>query len=119
LREAIGFREAPLPAWSIPGKRYSRQLERLGGYDAISAVVSDLLPRVRGDAELGHFWRHRAEDSLKRSRQHLTDFLCPSAGGPVYYSGRDMEADMVEADVRRRDDADRIVRRRLNLRKGA
>lgn len=65
--------------------------ERLGGYDAISTVVSDLLPRLRGDAELGHFWQHRAEDSLKRSKQHLIDFLCSSTGGPVYYSGRDMK----------------------------
>ena len=65
--------------------------ERLGGYDAIAAVVSDLLPRLRGDPELGHFWQHRAEDSLKRSKQHLIDFLCSSAGGPVYYSGRDMK----------------------------
>ena len=65
--------------------------ERLGGYDAIAAVVSDLLPRLRGDPELGHFWQHRAEDSLKRSKQHLVDFLCSSAGGPVYYSGRDMK----------------------------
>ena len=48
--------------------------ERLGGYDAISAVVSDLLPRLRGDSEIGQFWQHRAEDSLKRSKQHLIDF---------------------------------------------
>ena len=53
--------------------------ERLGGYDAIAAVVSDLLPRLRGDSELGHFWQHRAEDSLKRSKQHLIDFLCSRA----------------------------------------
>ena len=65
--------------------------ERLGGYDAISAVVSDLLPRLRQDSGLGHFWQRRAEDSLKRSKQHLIDFLCSSAGGPVYYSGRDMK----------------------------
>lgn len=65
--------------------------ERLGGYDAISAVVSDLLPRLRGDPQLGPFWQHRAEDSLQRSKQHLIDFLCSNAGGPVYYFGRDMK----------------------------
>ena len=64
--------------------------ERLGGYDAIAAVVSDLLPRMRGDSELGRFWQNRAEDSLKRSKQLLIDFLCSGAGGPVYYAGRDM-----------------------------
>lgn len=65
--------------------------ERLGGYDAISAVVNDLLPRLRGDTQLGRFWQHRAEDGLKRSKQLLIDFLCSSAGGPVYYIGRDMK----------------------------
>lgn len=65
--------------------------ERLGGYDAISAVVSDLLPRLREDPLLSHFWHRRPEDSLKRSKQLLTDFLCSSAGGPVYYTGRDMK----------------------------
>jgi len=64
--------------------------ERLGGYDAIAAVVGDLLPRLRGDPKLAHFWQHRPEDTLKRSKQLLIDFLCSSAGGPVYYTGRDM-----------------------------
>ncbi len=64
--------------------------ERLGGYDAISAVVSDLLPRLREDPQLGRFWQHRGEDSLRRSKQLLIDFLCSCAGGPVYYTGRDM-----------------------------
>jgi len=65
--------------------------ERLGGYDAISAVVNDLLPRLRADTQLGRFWQHRAEDGLKRSKQLLIDFMCSSAGGPVYYIGRDMK----------------------------
>jgi len=65
--------------------------ERLGGYDAIAAVVGDLLPRLRGDPQLAHFWQHRSEDNLNRSKQLLIDFLCSSAGGPVYYAGRDMK----------------------------
>jgi hemoglobin len=65
--------------------------ERLGGYDAIAAVVSDLLPRLRQDPQLAQFWQHRSEDNLKRSKQLLIDFLCSSAGGPVYYAGRDMK----------------------------
>ncbi len=65
--------------------------ERLGSYDAIAAVVSDLLPRLRQDPQLAHFWQHRSEDNLKRSKQLLIDFLCSSAGGPLYYTGRDMK----------------------------
>lgn len=64
--------------------------ERLGGYDAISAVVDDLLPRLTSDALLGRFWEHRGADGLRRERQLLVDFLCSSAGGPLYYTGRSM-----------------------------
>jgi hemoglobin len=64
--------------------------QRLGGYDAITAVANDLLPRLRADPQLGRFWAHRGEDGAKREKQLLIDFLCASAGGPIYYRGRDM-----------------------------
>ena len=63
---------------------------RLGGYDAIAAVADDLLPRLISDPQLGRFWAHRAADSIRREKQLLIDFLCASAGGPLYYTGRDM-----------------------------
>jgi hemoglobin len=65
--------------------------ERLGGYDAISAVSNDLVDRLQADPQLGRFWQHRGEDGLKRERQLLVDFLCAAAGGPMYYTGRDMK----------------------------
>jgi len=65
--------------------------ERLGGYDAISAVANDLLPRLQADPQLARFWQHRGEDGLKREKQLLIDFLCSSAGGSLYYTGRDMK----------------------------
>ena len=65
--------------------------ERLGGYDAIAAVASDLLPRLQKDALLGRFWQHRGADGVLREKQLLIDFLCASAGGPMYYTGRDMK----------------------------
>ena len=65
--------------------------ERLGGYDAICAVANDLLPRLQADARLGRYWQHRGEDGVKREKQLLIDFLCSSAGGPLYYTGRDMK----------------------------
>ena len=63
---------------------------RLGGYDAIAAVADDLLPRLTSDPQLGRFWKHRGEDGVRREKQLLVDFLCASAGGPLYYVGRDM-----------------------------
>ena len=63
---------------------------RLGGYDAISAVADDLLPRLMNDDQPGRFWEHRGEDGLRREKQLLVDFLGCNSGGPVYYTGRDM-----------------------------
>jgi hemoglobin len=65
--------------------------ERLGGYDAICAVSEDLLPRLQSDSRLQRFWDHRGEDGIKREKQLLIDFLCASAGGLLYYTGRDMK----------------------------
>lgn len=64
---------------------------RLGGYDAIAAVADDLLPRLTSDPQLGRFWAHRGADGVRREKQLLIDFLCASAGGPLYYVGRDMK----------------------------
>ena len=64
---------------------------RLGGYDAIAAVADDLLSRLTADDQLGRFWKNRGEDGVRREKQLLIDFLCASAGGPLYYVGRDMK----------------------------
>ena len=65
--------------------------DRLGGYDVICAVANDLLARLMVDESLGRFWAHRGEDGIAREKQLLIDFLCSSAGGPMYYTGRDMK----------------------------
>jgi hemoglobin len=65
--------------------------QRLGGYDAIAAVADDLLARLKADPQLARFWAHRGDDGLRREQQLLVDFLCSSAGGPLYYTGRDMK----------------------------
>jgi len=62
---------------------------RLGGYDAISAVVDNLLSRLISDSQLGRFWSNRGDDGIAREKQLLTDYLCSNSGGPVLYTGRD------------------------------
>jgi len=62
---------------------------RLGGYDAISAVVNDLISRLMADELLGRFWKNRGEDGINREIQLLIDYLCANAGGPMLYTGRD------------------------------
>jgi hemoglobin len=65
--------------------------ERLGGYDGIAAIVDDLLPRLLGDAQLAVFWKGKCNDSLKKDRQLIVDFLGSAFGGPVVYLGRDLK----------------------------
>jgi hemoglobin len=62
-------------------------------YDAIAAVVDDLLPRLRSDALLNRFWTSpRSLDTHNRERQLAVDFIAAAAGGPTFYLGRDMKA---------------------------
>lgn len=63
---------------------------RLGGYDAVAALVDDLLERLLADKKVNGFWRGHSEDSRRKERQLIVDFLCEAAGGPVHYMGRDM-----------------------------
>ena len=65
--------------------------ERLDGYDGITAFVNNLLPRLQADSQLGRFWQNRGDDGIARDKQLLIDYLCSSAGGPMYYTGRDMK----------------------------
>ncbi len=65
--------------------------ERLGGYDGMTTFVNDLLPRLQGDDQLGRFWQNRGDDGVAREKQLLIDYLCTNAGGPIYYTGRDMK----------------------------
>jgi hemoglobin len=64
---------------------------RLGGYDAIAAVVDDFVGRLVADKRLTKFFTGHSEDSLKRIRMHVIDQLCEAAGGPCNYTGRDMK----------------------------
>lgn len=63
---------------------------RLGGYDAIAAVINETMPKLMADPTLGRFWANRGADGIKREKQLVIDFIANQAGGPVNYGGRDM-----------------------------
>jgi len=65
--------------------------DRLGGYDGITGFVNELLPRLTSDTRLGRFWQHRGSDGVAREKQLLIDYLAACAGGPLYYTGREMK----------------------------
>jgi hemoglobin len=64
---------------------------RLGGYDAIAAATDDLLARLQGDPQLRDFWKGASNDNQRKARQLIVDFMTEAAGGPAFYTGRDMK----------------------------
>jgi hemoglobin len=65
--------------------------ERLGGYDAVAAVVDEFIARLAADKQLSRFLVGLSTDSKKKLRQHLLNQICAAAGGPCIYTGRDMK----------------------------
>lgn len=65
--------------------------ERLGGYDALAGVTDDFLGRLLKDKVFAKFFVGASNDSKKKIRQHIVDFLCAATGGPCVYLGRDMK----------------------------
>ena len=64
--------------------------KRLGGYDAIAAVVDNFVPRLLKDPMLGKYFVH-SQDTLMHIRQLAVDMICAATGGPCVYIGRDMK----------------------------
>lgn len=79
-------------AFAQPGQSKEKSLyQRLGGYDAIAAVSDDFIGRLAKGKLLSRFVVGLSDDSKKKLRQHLVDFLCSATGGPCLYLGRDMK----------------------------
>jgi hemoglobin len=71
-----------------PASLYSR----LGGYDAIAAVVDDLLPRLPTDELLSRFWTSpRSVDTLNRGAATGGWFYRRSRGRADHLSGQGHE----------------------------
>lgn len=65
--------------------------ERVGGYNALAAVVDDFIGRLVSDKRFEKFFAGFSTDSKKRIRQHILDQFCAATGGPCIYMGRDMK----------------------------
>jgi len=77
--------------------------DRLGGEDAVSAVVDEFYGRVLGDDQLTEYFEDADVDEL---RAHQTAFLSAVTGGPVEYTGESMREahahlDLTEGDFAR------------------
>jgi len=65
--------------------------ERVGGYNALAAVVDDFIGRLVADKQFEKFFAGHSIDSKKKIRQHILDQFCAGTGGPCVYTGRDMK----------------------------
>jgi hemoglobin len=89
---AMLFAANSSPAQTAKPETQEKSLyQRLGGYDAIAAVSDDFIDRLGKSKILGRFVVGLSDDSKKKLRQHLVDFLCNATGGPCLYLGRDMK----------------------------
>jgi hemoglobin len=91
----VGFALAMLVAVAAsaqpPGPQASSLYKRLGGYDAIAAVVDDFIPKLATDPQLGKYFVGASKDSQARIRQLVVDQICAATGGPCVYIGRSMK----------------------------
>lgn len=63
---------------------------RLGGKDAITAVVDEFLANVVADDRINGFFSETTESGLNNLRTQLIDQICDAAGGPCTYNGLSM-----------------------------
>jgi hemoglobin len=80
---------APVASTPAPSKRRTGSLfERIGGLQAISAVVDDFAGNVLADARIN---KKFAKTDAPRLLANLKDFVCFATGGPCQYNGLSMK----------------------------
>lgn len=65
--------------------------ERIGGYDAISAVVDVFLTKVWDDPVVGRYFIGMGTDTRNQLRQKNKNLLCFNTGGPCKKINRDLK----------------------------
>jgi hemoglobin len=71
-----------------PSKPTASLYERLGGKEALTAVVEDLSANVAADSRINHRF---AKANIKQFKSNMVDLLCLGSGGPCAYKGLDMK----------------------------
>jgi hemoglobin len=80
-----------MSATAIAASQEKSLYERVGGYNALAAVVDDFIVRLVSDKQFEKFFIGQSNDSKKRIRQHILDQFCAATGGPCVYTGREMK----------------------------
>ena len=77
-----------LAACQNMGMQQKSLYDRLGGKEAITAVVDDFVANVAADNRINGFF---AKTDIPRLKRNLVDQICQATGGPCTYAGRDMK----------------------------
>ena len=94
---AVGCASSPVPEPTL--------YQRLGGREAINAVVVDSIGNVSADQRINARFAHIDANNLSNN---LVDLICERTGGPCVYKGRNM-ADSHEGMHIRDDEFDALV----------
>jgi hemoglobin len=81
--------ESARESMSSSGQTDKTLYERLGGIDAIKAVVNEFAGRVVADDRVN---KKFAKSDVPRLTLHLVEFVCVATQGPCEYTGKDMKS---------------------------
>ncbi len=82
---------APRFAEAMEAEQEKSLYERLGGYDAISAVVDVFLTKIWDDPVVGRFFVGMGTDTRNKLRQKNKNLLCFNTGGPCRKINRPLD----------------------------
>lgn len=98
-RSVIPALAAAVVALSASSASAQSLYQRLGGYNAIRAVVDQTIKNVAADQRINRFFAHA---DVGRLRRNLADQICVATGGWCVYTGRDMVSAHTGMDIRNR-----------------
>jgi len=82
------------PAFAGQATKEKPLFDRLGGKNAITAVVDEFVARVAADTRINRYFSSVASDAarMKTFKGRLVDQICQASGGPCKYTGKDMKS---------------------------
>lgn len=92
LMVMLGTAGAPARAEHKDGDHKTTLYQRLGGYEAITAVVNEFADKLFTDPKLSAFFSNWDPQKQARFKQLNTLLVCSATGGPCTYVGRTMSA---------------------------
>ena len=82
------------PVFADQGTKEKPLFDRLGGKNAITAVVDEFVARVAAAKRINRYFAGVASDAgkMKMFKGKLVDQICQASGGPCTYAGKDMKS---------------------------